>query len=58
MGKRRGVYRVLVEKPEEKSSPGRRNRWEGNIKTDFQELGWEGMDWIDLAHDWNKGGPL
>ena len=41
-------------KPEERSLPGRRNRWEGNIKMDFQELGWESMDWIDLAQDWDK----
>ena len=38
-------------KHEEKRSPGRRNRWEGIIKMYLQELGWEGMDWIDLAQD-------
>jgi hypothetical protein len=32
--------------------PGRR-RWEDNIKIDFQEEGW-GMDWIDLAQDWDR----
>jgi hypothetical protein len=46
----RGVYRVMVGKPEGKrtlSNPMR--RWEDNIKTDFQELGWgEGMGWIHL----------
>jgi len=55
MWMRRGVYSVLVGKPEEKRLPGRRNRWEGNIKMDIQELGWEGMDWIDLTQDWDKG---
>ena len=40
MGERRGVYRVLVGKPEGKGRPGRPNsRWEDNIKTDLQEVG-------------------
>jgi hypothetical protein len=37
----RGVYRVLVEKPERKRSLGRpRRRWENNIKMDLQEEGY------------------
>ena len=49
---RRGVYRVLVGKPEGKRPLGRpRRKWEGNIKMDLQEVGLEGMDWIDLAQD-------
>jgi hypothetical protein len=28
-----------------------RRRWEDNIKMDLQELGWGGMDWINLAQD-------
>jgi len=55
MWMRTGVYSVLVWKPEEKRLPGRRNRWEGNIKMDLQELGWKSMDWIDLTQDWEKG---
>jgi len=52
MGERRGVYRVLVGKPEGKRSLGRpRRRWEDNIKMDLQEVGCEGMDWIELAQD-------
>ena len=40
MGERRGVYRVLVWKPEGKRLLGRpRRRWEDNIKMDLQELG-------------------
>ena len=31
-----------------------RHRWEDNIKMDKKETGWEGMDWIDLAQDWDK----
>jgi hypothetical protein len=55
LGKRRGVYRVLVGKPEGKRSLGSpRHRWEYNIKMDRQEVGWGkrgGIDWIDLAQD-------
>jgi hypothetical protein len=28
-----------------------RHRWEDNIKMDLREVGWEGMDWSDLAQD-------
>jgi len=46
------VYRVLVGKPEEKRPLGRpRCRWEDIIKMDLQEVGFEGMDWIDVAQD-------
>jgi hypothetical protein len=52
MEEERGVYRVLVGKPEEKSPLGRpRHRWENNIKIDLQEVGYGGMDWIGLAQD-------
>jgi hypothetical protein len=52
MGERRGVYRVLVGKPEGKKPLGRpRRRWEGNIKMDLQEVVCGGMDWIELAQD-------
>jgi len=52
MGKRRGVYRVLVNKPEGKRPLGRpRHRWEDNIKMDLQEVGCGGTDWIELAQD-------
>ena len=48
MGERRGVYRVLVGKPEGKRPHGRlRRRWEDNIKTEFQEVGWWGA-WTGL----------
>ena len=55
MGKRKGAYRILVGKPEEKRPLGKpRRRWEDNINIDQQEVGWEGMDWIDLAQDRNR----
>jgi hypothetical protein len=51
VGKRRGAYRVLVEKPDGRRPLGRpRSEREWNIKMDLREEGW-GMDWIDLAQD-------
>jgi len=47
MGEGRGVYGVLVGKPEGERPLGRpRRRWEDNIKMDLQEVGWGGMDCI------------
>jgi len=55
MGARRGVFKVLVGKPEGKRPLGRpRRRWEDNIKMDLQEVGCEGWDWIELAQDRDK----
>jgi hypothetical protein len=52
MGEGRGVNRVLVGKPEGKRPLGRtRFRWEDNIKTDVQEVGGGGGDWMELAQD-------
>jgi len=52
MGEGRGVYRILVRKPERKRPMGRpRRRWEDNIKMDLQEVGCGGMGWIELAQD-------
>jgi hypothetical protein len=50
MGDRKGVYRVLVGKPEEKRTLGRSRRiWEDNIKMDLHEKGFGGVDWIESA---------
>jgi len=52
MEERRGVYSILVEKPEGKRPLGRpRRRWEDNIKTDLQEVGYGVRDWMELAQD-------
>ena len=49
-GDRRGAYRVLMGRPEGKRPLGRpRQRWEDNIKMEFQKVGGGGMDWIDVA---------
>jgi hypothetical protein len=51
-GEQRTAYRMLVGKPKGKKPLGRpRCRWEDNIRMDLRELGWDGMDWIDLAQD-------
>jgi hypothetical protein len=48
----RGVYRVLVGRPEGKRPLGRpRHRWEDNIKMDLRENGIDGANWIQLAQD-------
>ena len=50
MGEERGVYRVLVAKPEGRRPQGRpRSRWVDNIRMDLQEVGCGYMDWIGLA---------
>jgi len=52
MGDGRGVFRVLVGKPEGKRPLGRpRRRWEDNIKMDLQKVGCGGTDWIELSRD-------
>ena len=52
MGEERGVYRVLVGKPEGRRPLGRpRRRWEDTIRMGLQEVGCECMDWIALAQD-------
>jgi hypothetical protein len=49
---KRNAYKILVGKPEGKRPLGRpRHRWVDDIKADLREIGWGGMDWIDLAED-------
>jgi hypothetical protein len=43
MGEKRNAYRILVGRP--------RRRWMDNIKMDLREIGWNGMDCIDVAQD-------
>jgi hypothetical protein len=54
-GPKRNAYRVLVGKPEGKRALGRpRRRWVENTEMDLREIGWDGMDWIDVAQDKDK----
>ena len=54
MGEERGVYRVLVGKPDGKRPLGRpRRTWVDNIRTELQMVGCGYMDWIGLAQDRN-----
>jgi hypothetical protein len=50
MGEGRGVYRVLVGKPEGRRPLGRpRHRWEDNIRMELREVGCGYVDWMELA---------
>jgi hypothetical protein len=52
MGEKRNPYRILVAKPEGKRPLGRqRHRWVNNIKMDLREIGWDGLDWTDMAQN-------
>jgi hypothetical protein len=59
MGEKRNAYKLLVGKPEGRTPLGRpRHRWEDNIKMDLREIGRDGVDWIGLAQDRDKGRAL
>jgi hypothetical protein len=52
MGPKRNAYRILMANSEEKRPLGKSGRrWVNNIKMDLREIGWDGMDWIDLAQN-------
>jgi hypothetical protein len=52
MGAKKNAYRILVGNSEGKGPLGRpRRRWVDNIKMELREIGFDGMDWIDLAQD-------
>jgi hypothetical protein len=55
IGNKRNAYRILVGKPEGKRPLGRpRRRWVDNIKMDLREIGWDGVDWIDMSQDMDQ----
>jgi hypothetical protein len=50
---KRNTYGILIEKQEEKRLLGRpRHKYDGNIKMDIKEIGWEDVDWVDFTQDW------
>jgi hypothetical protein len=52
IGEKRNAYRILVGKPEGKRPLRRpRRRWVDNIKMDVRDIGWDGVDWFDMAQD-------
>jgi hypothetical protein len=54
-GEERNAYRILMGKLERKRPLERlRRSWEDNIKTDLREVGWGGMDRINLAQDMDQ----
>jgi hypothetical protein len=57
--KDKNAYRILVGKPEGKRQLGRpRRKWENIIKMDLRNMGWGGVDWIDLAQHKEQWRPL
>jgi hypothetical protein len=55
MRENKNSYSILVGKPEGNRPLGRPGRrWENNIKLDLREIGWDDMDWIDLAQNTDK----
>jgi hypothetical protein len=50
-GEKRNAYRILVGKPEGNRP---RRRWANSNKMDLRVIGWDGVDWIDMAQERNK----
>jgi hypothetical protein len=58
-GEKRNACKIWVGKPEGKKPLGSpRHSWEDNIRMDLREIGWGGMDWIDLAQDRDQWSSL
>jgi hypothetical protein len=52
MGEKRNVYRILLGNPEGKRPVGRPGlRWADNIKMGLRKIGWDDMDWINVAEE-------
>jgi hypothetical protein len=59
MWEMRNSFSILVGKSEGKRPLGRtRNRWENKIRIDLKEVGWEGVDWINLTQNRDQGWTL
>jgi hypothetical protein len=54
-GEKRNACRILVGKPKGSRPLLRpRHRWVNNIKMDLREIGWDGVDWIDVTQNRNE----
>jgi hypothetical protein len=51
MREKRNAYGILMGKTDKKLLGRAKLRWVNNIKMDLREIGWDSMDWIDLAQD-------
>jgi hypothetical protein len=51
VGEKLNTYRILMGKPEKKRPLGRQEMGLDNIKVVLREIGWGGIDWIDMAQD-------
>jgi hypothetical protein len=52
LGEKRNAYRILNGKARRKETTRKtRRRWVDNIKIDLREVGWNGVDWVELAQD-------
>jgi hypothetical protein len=59
MGKTRNAYGILGGKPAGRRPLGRpRRRWVDNIKIDLNEIGWDGVDWVNWLRIGTTGGLL
>jgi hypothetical protein len=59
MGEKRNAYSILVGQPEGMRLLGRPRRgWVDNIKMNLRKIGWDGVDWIDMAQDRDQSRPL
>jgi hypothetical protein len=58
MGEKRNAYRIFVGKPEGKNHWEDQGRWVYNIKIDLREIGWDGVEWIDMVQVGTSGGLL
>jgi hypothetical protein len=50
-GEQKCIDDIGVKARRKETTTKKRRRWVYNIKIDLREIGWDGVDWIDLAQD-------
>jgi hypothetical protein len=58
MGEKKNANKIFIGKPEGKRLVRSKHSWEGNIRMDLREIGWEDVVWIQMAQDRTSGGVL